>query len=79
MTAAMGEGVYKNTSMPTKSKSGKGSKDSKGSRSVPANPVAISESELEGLVGSAFEGMFYGPVFLNDMPIGQIDEESSSF
>ena len=62
-----------------KSKSGKGSKDSKGSKSVSAKTVAKSESELEGLVGSAFDGMSYGPVLVNDMSLGQIDEESSSF
>jgi hypothetical protein len=53
------------------SKSGKGSKVSKGFESVSA-------SEPEGLVGSDFDGMSYGQVFSNDMSIGQIDEEESS-
>ena len=58
------------TQRPT-SKSGKGSKVSKGFESVSA-------SEPEGLVGSDFDGMSYGQVFSNDMSIGQIDEEESS-
>ena len=57
---------------------GKGSKDRKGSKSVPADPVAKSESELEGLVGSGdFDRISYGPAFVNDMSTSQIDEDKT--
>ena len=38
-----------------------------------------SEHDHAGVIGSAFDGMSYGPVSVNNMSIGQIDEESSSF
>ncbi len=62
---------------PTKSKSGKCSKANKGSMSGSDN--SESEHDHAGVIGSAFDGMSYGPVSVNNMSIGQIDEESSSF
>ena len=66
------------TNKPAKSNSGKGSKTSKDSK-VSKNGSDESEHELEGFIGSAFDGMSYGPFPIDDMSIGQINEESSFF
>jgi hypothetical protein len=46
---------------------------------VSKNGSDESEHELAGFIGSALDGMSYGPFPIDDMSIGQITEESSFF